>query len=114
MAVARSISRVRVKYADLAEKVTGGSSMRGRKNESTIDRWLDAKMAPPRAGPFAAPVIEGRHSRCRMGPATALETRYCTRPPVTVADRTAAPRCGSSTITAQAAPATPPACPALD
>ena len=36
-------------------------------------------MAPPVRGMCSSPVICGRHSRCRNGPATTLETWYYTR-----------------------------------
>src|SRR6516165_11795986 len=77
--------RVPVKYSDLAAKVTGRLSISGRKIESTRDRWLDARMAPPVAGMCPPPVTLGRHNRCRIGPAITRETRYFTRPstPVT-------------------------------
>src|SRR5215831_9399900 len=69
-----------VKYSDLAAKVSGRSSMNGRKIESTIDRWLEATIAPPARGMCSAPVISGRHSPRRNGPTTTLETWYFTRP----------------------------------
>ena len=59
-----------VKYSDLAEYVTGRSSISGRKTESTTDRWLAARMAPPEAGTCSAPVTFGRPMVCRNGPAT--------------------------------------------
>jgi len=52
-----------VKYSDLAAKVTGRASTSGRKIESTRDRWLEARIAPPVAGICSPPVTSGRHSR---------------------------------------------------
>ena len=36
-------------------------------------------MAPPVAGMCSIPVTFGRHSRCNSGPATTLDSWYCTR-----------------------------------
>jgi hypothetical protein len=69
---------VPVKYSDLATNVTPRGTISGRKIESTNDRWFEARIAPPDEGMFAAPVISGRHSRCRKGPATNRDTPYCT------------------------------------
>src|SRR5215467_5674819 len=85
--------RVPVKYSDLAAKVTGRVSTSGRKIESTRDRWLDARMAPPVAGMRSPPVTLGRHNRCRTGPASTRLTRYFTRPSTPFVSR-------DSTITA--------------
>src|SRR5215831_11373592 len=79
--------RVPVKYSDLAAKVTGRVSTSGRKIESTRDRWLDARMAPPAGGMYSPPVTLGRHNRCRIGPAITRETRYFTRPSTPFASR---------------------------
>jgi hypothetical protein len=59
-----------VKYSDLAENVTGRSIISGMNTESTNDRWLAARIAPPAEGTFAAPVTRGRQMVCRNGPAT--------------------------------------------
>ena len=67
-----------VKYSALAENVTGRSSISGRKTESTTDRWLAARMAPPDAGTCSAPVTFGRQMVCKNGPATMRESWYCT------------------------------------
>ena len=67
-----------VKYSDLAVNVTGRLSMNGRKTESRMDRWLEARMAPPVCGTYSAPVTSGRHSPRRNGPATSRESWYCT------------------------------------
>src|SRR6266699_6347014 len=67
-----------VKYSDLAENVTGRSIISGRKTESTTDSWLAARMAPPDAGTWAAPVTFGRQMVCKNGPARMRESWYCT------------------------------------
>src|SRR5579863_3659929 len=67
-----------VKYSALAENVTGRSTISGRKTESTTDRWLAARIAPPEAGMFSAPVTLGRQIVCRNGPATMRDSWYCT------------------------------------
>src|ERR1700730_6578652 len=69
-----------VKYSALAENVTGRLTIRGRKIESTSDWWLEARIAPPDAGMFSAPVTFGRQIVCRNGPATIRDSWYCTRP----------------------------------
>ena len=58
-----------MKYSDLAENVTGRSSISGRKIESITDWWLAARMAPPDAGTCPAPVTFGRQMVCKNGPA---------------------------------------------
>src|SRR5580698_5221813 len=68
-----------VKYSDFAAKVSGRSSISGRKIESTMDRWLEARMAPPSGGMYSRPVIRGRQRRRKSGPATTLDSWYCTR-----------------------------------
>jgi hypothetical protein len=72
--VARLTSPPPVKYSDLAAKVTGRSTISGRKIESMSDRWFDARIAPPDAGTFSIPVTFGRHSRRRIGPATSRDS----------------------------------------
>src|SRR5580704_751679 len=67
-----------LKYSALAENVTGRSSISGRKMESSIDRWLAARMAPPEAGTCSSPVTFGRQIVCRNGPARMRDTWYCT------------------------------------
>src|SRR5215471_4937791 len=69
-----------VKYSAFAENVTGRSSISGRKTESTTDWWLAARIAPPDAGMFSAPVTLGRQIVCRNGPATIRDSWYCTGP----------------------------------
>src|SRR6516165_9556043 len=69
-----------VKYSALAENVTGRSSISGRKVESTTDWWLAARIAPPDAGMFSAPITFGRQIVCRNGPATIRDSWYCTGP----------------------------------
>src|ERR1700759_4165054 len=66
-----------VKYSDLSVHVHGRLSMNGRNTESRMDRWLDARMAPPVSGTFSAPVTSGRHRPRRNGPATIRESWYC-------------------------------------
>src|SRR5580658_1019943 len=67
-----------VKYSALAENVTGRSTISGRKTESTTDRWLAARIAPPEAGMFSAPVTLGRQIVCRTGPTNMRDSWYCT------------------------------------
>src|SRR5579859_188131 len=69
-----------VKYSALAENVTGRLTISGRNTESTTDWWLAARIAPPDAGMFCAPVTFGRHIVCRNGPATIRDSWYCTEP----------------------------------
>src|SRR5580704_5597887 len=69
-----------VKYSALAENVTGRSTISGRNTESTTDWWLAARIAPPDAGMFSAPVTLGRQIVCRNGPATIRDSWYCTEP----------------------------------
>src|ERR1700722_8643897 len=68
-----------VKYSDFAAKVSGRSSISGRKIESTMDRWLEARVAPPAGGMCSSPVICGRQRTCSSGPATTLDNWYCTQ-----------------------------------
>src|SRR6516162_3489438 len=82
--------------------------MNGRKIESTIDRWLEATLAPPVRGMCPSPVTRGRHSRCRNGPATTLETWYFTRflhqsgpVPITITGVRGIPSHGNGRITAR-------------
>ena len=68
-----------MKYSDFAAKVSGRSSISGRKIESTMDMWLEARMAPPSGGMCSRPVICGRQRTCKSGPATTLDSWYCTQ-----------------------------------
>jgi len=79
--MSRRPGRLLVKYSDFAANVTGRVSISGRNTESSTDRWLDARMAPPVAGMFSAPMTCGRHSPRRKGPAMSRESWYCTRSP---------------------------------
>src|ERR1039457_2469544 len=74
--VARPRSLVAGDYSDLAASVTGRLIMNGWKIESTIDRWLDARIAPPDGGMCSRPVTSGRQSTRRKGPASTLDVRY--------------------------------------
>src|SRR5262249_61852074 len=76
----RGPGQLRVKSTDWAANETGGGTTSARNTEPTSDRLLDPKMAPPVAGMCSPPVTLGRHSRCRIGPTTARETRYFTQP----------------------------------
>src|SRR6202007_2307962 len=64
----------------VAHTDAGGSRISGRNTESTTDWWLAARIAPPDAGMFSAPVTFGRQIVCRNGPATIRDSWYCTRP----------------------------------
>src|SRR5260370_31453413 len=69
-----------VKYSALAENVTGRSSTSGRNTGSTTDWWLAARIAPPDAGMFSAPVTFRRQIVCRNGPSTIRDSWYRTGP----------------------------------
>src|SRR5690606_15293331 len=68
-------------YSALATKLTLRGSISGRKVESAIDRWLEARIAGPVAGTCSAPSMRGRHSRRRNGPVTIFVSWYSTVSP---------------------------------
>src|SRR5579864_220437 len=47
--------------------------------ESSTERWLDARIAPPVAGTFSAPITSLRASRCRQGPRMNFDSWYFTQ-----------------------------------
>src|SRR5215831_2816142 len=54
-----------------------------------IDRWLEARIAGPAAGMCSSPITEAWARSRRNGPATSLDSRYCTRPPASACARNA-------------------------